>query len=129
MADDDDFDTDGPGDIDDDGDGSEVASAAGELSVISGGARVLKLVAALAALLWAAAIVSVFWNVWDLTRNDAGGGLTTGSIQNTRLAQVLSTTLTSTWGYALVAVLAYTGAMMLHGQRMRLLVAAMAADD
>ena len=48
---------------------------------------------------------------------------------NGSVLQALATTLGSTWGYLLVAVLAYTGSMLLHGQRMRLLVAAMSDDD
>jgi len=111
-----------------DPDGYAVAAAAGELSTIATGAKLLKAAAALATAVWLLAVITTFWNYWDLTKNGSGGGLTSGSIDNHRLLQVLATTLQSTWGYALVAVLAFTGAMMLHGQRMRLLVAAMDDD-
>ena len=57
-------------------------------------------------------------------------GITTGGVDNDRLLQTLSSTLASTWGYALVAVIAYLGpSMLLHGQRMRLLIAAMGDDS
>ncbi len=128
MADDDGFESDDLGGIEDP-DGYAVASAAGELSTIAGGAKVLKAASAVAAALWILAIVTNFWSWWDITKNDNTGGLTTGAVQNSRILQVLSTTLQSTWGYLLVAVVAYAGAMLLHGQRMRLLVAAMSDDN
>jgi hypothetical protein len=123
MADNDDF---GMGGIEDP-DGYAVASAAGELSSIEWGAKVLKAVAVGAAVLWVVAVIAMFWNWWDLS--DQQISLTTGAVKTDRLLQTVATTLQSTWGYALVGVLAYTGAMLLHGQRMRLLVAAMSDDD
>jgi hypothetical protein len=108
--------------------GFAVASAAAELSAITGGAKVLKAAAAVATGLWALAVITVFWNWYDLTRSTGMGISLTGSGNNSVL-QALATTLTSTWGYLLVAVLAYGAAMALHGQRMRLLVDAAAADD
>ena len=128
MADDDDF---GMGGIEDRG-GYAVATAAGELSVIEGGAKVLKAVSAVAAALWILAVVFVFWNWYDIAEKTSGSvsfTITAGSGVNGSVLQAIATTLGSTWGYLLVAVLAYTGSMLLHGQRMRLLVAAMSDDD
>jgi hypothetical protein len=109
--------------------GFAIASAAGELSAITGGAKVLKAAAAVATGLWVLAVITMFWNWYDLARSTGSGINLTGPGNNSVL-QALATTLSSTWGYLLVAVLAYGGAMALHGQRMRLLVdAASAADD
>jgi hypothetical protein len=127
MADDD-F---GMGGIED-RDGYAVATAAGELSVIEGGAKVLKAVSAIAAALWILAVVFMFWNWYDIAEKTTGSinfTISAGSGPNSSVLQALATTLGSTWGYLLVAVLAYTGAMLLHGQRMRLLIAAMSDDD
>jgi len=119
---------------DDDGiedpDGYAVAMAAGELSVITNGAKVLKAVAALAAGLWILAVITIFWNWYDLARTSGMAISFTGTTgANNSVLQALATTLGSTWGYLLVAVVAYTGAMVLHGQRMRLLIAAADSDD
>jgi len=125
MADDDDF---GTGPIEDP-DGYAVATAAGELSSIEWGAKVLKVVAGIAAFLWLAALVTIFWNQWRMSSGISyPTGITTGAMDNDRVLQTLATTLASTWGYALVAVIAYLGSMLLHGQRMRLLIAAMGDD-
>ena len=114
--------------VDEDEDEDTVTEAAYELLAIRGAARILQVVAVLAGLLWAVAVVTVFWFQWDLTKNDSGGSIVTGSVDNNRVAQTVAATLASTWGYAIVAVLAYVGATMLRGQRLRLLVAAMADD-
>jgi hypothetical protein len=113
--------------VDDPG-GYAIASAAGELSSITGGAKVLKAAAAVASGLWILAVISMFWNWYDLTRSTGMGVSMTGP-NNNSILYALATTLGSTWGYLLVAVLAYAGAMALHAQRMRLLVDAAAADD
>jgi hypothetical protein len=117
-----------PGHVDDP-EGYAIASAAGELSAISTGARVLRVVAGVATTLWLVAVVTIFWSWWQNTDQYPSGGMLSGSGQSNRLVQVLASTLTSTWGYLLVAVLAYLGSMLLHGQRMRLLVDAASVDD
>lgn len=131
MADEDDFRTSDLGGTEDP-DGYAVASAAGELSVIEAGAKLLKVVSGIAAALWILAVVFVFWNWYDITQKTTGSvsfSMTSASNMNSTILQALASTLTSTWGYLLVAVLAYTGSMVLHGQRMRLLVAALSDDD
>jgi len=125
MADDESF---GTGSIEDP-DGYAVASAAGELSTIEWGSKVLKATAILAALLWLVATGTLFWTNWRVYDRGFTSGVISGSVDNDRLITAMATTLQGTWGYLLVAVAAYTGAMLLHGQRMRLLVAAMADDD
>jgi hypothetical protein len=118
---------------DDDMQSPELDAAADALVAVRTGAMVLKVVAGIAFGLWILAVVVTFWNWWELS--DTGSmtsslGLTTGSMDNERILQVLVSTLQSTWGYLIAAVLAYTGSMLLHAQRLRLLVdAASAADD
>jgi len=125
MADEDGF---GTGGIDD-AEGYAVATAAGELSTIEWGAKVLKVVAGVAAFLWVVALVAIFWSYWRMSSGATyPTGITTGGVDNDRLLQTIATTLQATWGYALVAAIAYLGSMLLHGQRMRLLIAAMGDD-
>ena len=100
--------------------------------MIAVGAKVLKAVSAVAAALWILAVVFDLLELVRHRREDSGSisfTLSAGSGTNSSVLQALATTLGSTWGYLLVAVLAYTGSMLLHGQRMRLLVAAMSDDD
>ena len=125
MADDDD---DGMGGIEDP-DGYAVASAAGELSSIEWGAKVLKAMAILAGVLWILATGMLFWSNWKVYDRGYPSGVLSGSVDNDRLISTIGITLQSTWGYLLITVVAYTASMLLHGQRMRLLVAAMADDD
>ena len=124
MADDDGF---GTGQIEDP-DGYAVATAAGELSTIEWGSKVLKAVATVASALWLLAVITIFWNWYDLSRTTGTGTISFAGAGNNTVLQALTMTLTQTWGYALVAVIAYLGSMLLHGQRMRLLVAAMGDD-
>ena len=101
MADDDDF---GMGGIEN-RDGYAVASAAGELSVIEGGAKVLKAVSAVAGALWILAVVFMFWNWYDIAEKTSGSinfSITAGSSPSSSVLQALATTLGSTWGYLLV---------------------------
>ena len=125
MADDDDY---GMGGIED-RDGYAVASAAGELSSIEWGAKVLKGLAVAAGVIWLIAMVTLFWSNWKVYDRGYPSGVLSGTVDNDRLISTIGITLQSTWGYLLVAVVAYTGSMLLHGQRMRLLIAAMADDD
>ena len=125
MADDDDF---GMGGIEDQ-DGYAVASAAGELSVIAGGAKVLKAASAVGCRALDPGHRHELLELVGPHQERQHRRVDHRLMQNSRLLQVLSTTLQSTWGYLLVAVIAYAGAMLLHGQRMRLLVAAMSDDD
>jgi hypothetical protein len=125
MADDDDF---GMGGIED-RDGYAVASAAGELSTIEWGSKVLTAMALLAGILWVLATGMLFWSNWKAYDRGYPSGMIAASIDNDRLISTIGVTLQSTWGYLLVAVVAYTGAMLLHGQRMRLLIATMSDDD
>jgi len=108
--------------------GHAVATAAGELRTIQTATTVLKAAAALAVALWLLAVITIFWYWWDLSGNGGQGTFTSGPIDNDRLLQVLASTLQATWGYALVAVLAFTGSMLLHGHRLRLLAAARQLD-
>ena len=115
----------GTGDEQDDA--AAVAEAAYEVVALKGAGRVLQVVAIIASIVWAAAVVTVFWTMWDSTSGSMGG-LTSGSIDNHRVVQVLATTLQSTWGYAMVAVIAYLGATLVRGQSLRLMIAAMDDD-
>lgn len=116
----------------DDPEAAVIASAAAELRAVRTGATVLKVAAAIASGLWILALVTTFWNWWELS--DTGSaesmlGITTGSMDNERILQVLVSTLQSTWGYLIAAVLAYAASIALHAQRLRVLIDAATDDD
>jgi hypothetical protein len=108
-------------------DEAAVAEAAYEVVALKGAGRVLQVVAIIASIVWAADVITMFWTMWDST-NGGMGGLTSGSIDNNRVVHVLATTLQGTWGYAIVAVIAYLGATLVRGQSLRLMIAAMDDD-
>jgi hypothetical protein len=122
-------DVNGFGTDDEQDDEAAVAEAAYEVVALKGAGRVLQVVAIIAAALWIVAIITNFWFWWDASdTRSIGGGLTPGSVDNQRLLQTVMSALQGTWGYAIVAVIAYLGATLVRGQSLRLMIAAMDDD-
>jgi hypothetical protein len=92
-------------------------AAIAELTRVRLGATVLRIASYLASAVWLIAIVSTFWTVWEQSAGQSfsPSGVASGSTISTaaRLRAALATTAAETWGYLLVAVLAFAAATLL----------------
>jgi hypothetical protein len=96
---------------DDLSDSEQMASS--DFRALVSGARILKGIAAAAAAL---AVVAAVFNFW--TYRDFGAGQGGGDAQ--RFRQGITTALQGSWGWAMVAVVALLGSLLLRGQLARL---------
>jgi hypothetical protein len=96
------------------------------LSSIERASRILTLVAAVAALLWVIALIVTFSAAWTQFEGISSGFGGTGSeATNDRLVRTLATALSNTWGYLLVAVLAYAASSLAEARRAAVLIDAL----
>ena len=105
MADTDDM----PGDMTD---SEQMASS--NLRALVSGAQLLKGIAGFAAALWLATVVFIFWTQWSVS------GPTQIRDHFWRFRQSLASALSGSWGWAMVAVIALLGSLLLRGQLARL---------
>jgi hypothetical protein len=84
-------------------------------------ARVLRALAIVAAVVWLVGVIAAAWTAWDtsLTMSQLGGfGPNTsdeGSFE--RVRYTVTTVVSATWGYALVAVVALAGWLFAESRR------------
>jgi hypothetical protein len=87
--------------------------ASSDFRALVSGAQMLKWVAGVAAALWLATVVFIFWTQWS-------GGSSGFGDDGLRFRQSLATALSASWGWAMVAVIALLGSLLLRGQLARL---------
>jgi hypothetical protein len=93
--------------------------ASSDFRALVSGARILKGIAGLAVLLWFLTAVFIFWTYWDIGVPTQVGDVVM-SFNGLRFRQGMASALQGSWGWALVAVVAYLGSLLLRGQLARL---------
>lgn len=84
-----------------------------EWTAIASGARTLKGIAAAAAVAWLVAAVFTFWTYWTIGLPSQVGDVVV-SRNADRLRQGVAEALQGTWGWALVAVVAFATSLLLR---------------
>jgi hypothetical protein len=98
--------------------------AIGAVRSIELAARVLRIAAIVSAAIWLFGTIATAWFIWDQTERFSqsvpqGGVLASGLGEDTwqRVAQTASSTVSATWGYALVAIVALAGWLYAESRR------------
>jgi len=96
------------------------------LSSIERASRILTVVAAVAAVLWIVALIVTFSTAWTQFEGlQSGFGGSVSEATNDRLMRTLAAALSNTWGYLLVAVLAYAASSLAEARRAAVLIDAL----
>ena len=105
----------------DNGDERFLADAVGAVASISVAARVLRAGAIAAGVVWVLGTVCTALFIWDqserLSFSSGVAGAGSGDHVWERLGNTISTTMSATWGYAIVAILALCGWLYAESRR------------